>query len=383
MSLGKNQNSPAIRDVEVLDIAPAAVQIPVRKGAIGGIAISPDGRRLVVTNYGADSVSIIDTQACRVVETIPGVDEPFAIALASADRTYVTSVSTAYDSIQVVDCIAGVVVATHPVALSVSDLAVSADGKHVYIARNGARNADIAVLDTDSGQMRVIDIATSSGTATECVRVSPDGDRLYVGVNGPAGGQVVILDTGLATEESGGRSRWRRKNTQSRPKSRATNGPAVIGTIDIGQAVRDVAVSPNGALVYVASSGPDFAAIDVVDTGTDKITATRKITELTGLPTRLTLSGDGDRAYLVSDDSVTVLCTLTQDVVDSIDVGTQPSCVVESPDGNNLYIADHSGVITVAPVGAGVAGIEQAALEAKRPADLFMPDLLQYDAALV
>ncbi|BDB44629.1 hypothetical protein Mkiyose1665_41380 [Mycobacterium kiyosense] len=382
MSLGNNHNSRVSRDVEVLDGGPVAVQIPVHNGAISGIAISPDGRRLVVTNHGGDSVSIVDTRACRVAETIPGVDEPFAIALAAADRAYVSSVSPAYDAIQVVDCVAGVVVATHPVALSVSDLAVSADGKHVYIARNGARNADLAVLDTESGQLRVVDVATTAGTVTECVRVSPDGDRAYVGVNGPSGGQVVVVDTGLATEETGGRTRWRRTNTKPRPKVRV-NGPAVIGTIDIGLPVRDVAVSPNGALVYVASSGPDFVAIDVVDTSANKVTATRKIPELTGLLTRLTLSADGDRAYLVSDDSVTVLCTLTQDVVDSINVGTQPSCVVESRDGTNLYIADYSGVITVVPVGAGAAGIEQAALEANRSADLFVPDLLRYDAALV
>ena len=104
--------------------------------------------------------------------------------------------------------------------------------------------------------------------------------------------------------------------------------------------------------------------------------------------TRLTISGDGDRAYLVSHDNVTMLCTLTQDVIDSVNVATQPSCVVESPDGKYLYIADYSGAITIAPIAAGdESGFEQAALESKRSVDLFVPDLLQhdpqYDPALV
>ncbi len=158
----------------------------------------------------------------------------------------------------------------------------------------------------------------------------------------------------------------------------------MIGTIEIGLPVRDVAVSPHGGLVYVASSGPEAAVIDIVDMRTNKITGTRKVAEVSGLLTRLTLSGDGDRAYLVSGDSVTMLCTLTQDIIDSVDVASQPSCVVESPDGQYLYIADYAGAVTVAPVAVNAeACTEQAALESKRSVDLFVPDLLQYDAALV
>lgn len=394
------------RDVEILklqdlDATPVAVQIPVQKGPISGIAASLDGSRLMVTNYGGDSVSIIDTDACRVVDTIDDVAEPFAIALGNGDRAYVSTVSAAYDAIQVVDLATGTVVTAYPLALSVSDLAVSADGQRLYASRNGVRGADVVVLDATTDQIKLIDaidIATAAGTTAECVRVSPKGDRLYVGVNGPSGGQLIVVDTGTAAAESeSGRSRWGRKNTKSAATSRANAktksrskggrkgakpGLTVLGIIEIGLAVRDVAVSPNGSLVYVASSGPDFAAIDVVEARTHKITSTRKIAEVSGLLTRLTLSADGDRAYLVSDDSVTTLCTLTQDVIDSVDVANQPSCVVESRDGKHLYIADYSGAVTVAPLALG-AEIEPIALESKQSVDLFVPDLLQYDAALV
>jgi DNA-binding beta-propeller fold protein YncE len=391
------------RDVTILDSSEflttpdhqvAVVQIPVKKGPISGIATSHDGSRLMVTNYGGDSVSIVDVDDCRVVGTIAGVDEPFAIATGGAgtDRAYVSTVSASYDAIQVIDLATNSVVATHPVALSVSDLTASADGKYIYASRNGVRAADVAVLDTETERVEVVDIATAAGTTTECVRVSPDGGRLYVGVNGPAGGQLVVIDTGMTPEaESEGRSRWRHKSQKSPAKSRAkdvTPKLTVIETIEIGLAVRDVAISPTGALVYIASSGPEFAVVDVVDTRTNKITSTRKIAEANGLLTRLTVSGDGDRAYLVSHDNVTMLCTLTQDVIDSVNVATQPSCVVESRDGKYLYIADYSGTITVAPIAGGAeSGFEPAALESKRSVDLFVPDLLQhdrqYDPALV
>jgi hypothetical protein len=76
-----------------------------------------------------------------------------------------------------------------------------------------------------------------------------------------------------------------------------------------------------------------------------------------------------------------VLCTLTQDVIGTVMVD-QPSCAVESSDGNYLYIADYSGTVTMTPVASTMPAIEQAALESNRSVDWIMPELLQYEAAL-
>jgi YVTN family beta-propeller protein len=312
---------------------PVVAEIAVRNGPISGIAATPDGARLVVTNHGNDSVSVIDTDSCRVVETVDGLGEPFAVATGSADstRAYVSTVSPAYDSIAVVDLVTSAVVATHPLAFSVSDLAVSPDGRYLYAARNGVPGADVAVLDSTTGEVEPIDLPLRPGTTTECVRLSPDGARLYVATTSPAGGQLVVIGRSSA--------RWQR-----------------VGAVEIGLPIRDVALSPDGAQAYVASCGPDWGAvIDVVDTRTAEITGTYKIGELSGILTGLTLSRDGDRAYVVSDDSVTVLCTLTNDVVGTLGVANQPSCVLESPNGKYLYLADYSGRLTVAPVASIVA----------------------------
>ncbi|WP_082951838.1 YncE family protein [Mycobacterium sp. 852002-51057_SCH5723018] len=325
---------------------PIVAEIAVRNGPISGIAATPDGARLVVTNHGHDSVSVIDTDSCRVVETVEGLDEAFAVATGSADsaRAYVSIVSPAYDSVGVIDLVTNTVVATHPLAFSVSDLAVSPDGRYVYASRNEAGGADVAVLDTVTGLVEAIDLSTRPGTTTECVRVSPDGARLYVATTSPAGGRLVMLARSAA--------RWQ-----------------LIGTVEIGLPIRDVALSPDGALAYVASCGPDWGAvIDVVDTRTVKITGTYKIGELSGILTGLTLSRDGDRAYVVSDDSVTVLCTLTHDVVGTLGVANQPSCVLESPNAKYLYFADYSGRLTVAPVASIVALGTGASVRTPEPA---------------
>jgi YVTN family beta-propeller protein len=379
---------------------PALIQIHVNNGPISGIATSPDGTRLMVANYGSDSVSVIDTGSCRVVETIAEVNEPFAIATDGQDagRTYVSTVSTAYDSITVIDGSTNAVVASHPLALTVSDLVVGADGKHVYASRNDGRGADVVVLDTMTGEVEEIDLAElcdlALGATTECVRISPDGGRLYVGTNGPAGGRLVVLGMDERGDESDQASRtsWRRKKPKKSggpPENNERSGWRVVETLEIGLPIRDVALSPNGALgtfVYVASCCPELGAVvDVVDTRANEIAVTRKIGEISGNITGFTLSGDGGRAYLVGDDGVTVLCMLTLDVIGTVETGGQPSCVAESADGKHLYIADYSGAVTVAPMTAtawwdiGEAIESEPSVEA---ADWDEPELLRYEPVL-
>jgi DNA-binding beta-propeller fold protein YncE len=320
------------------------------------------------------------------VQTVPGLPEPFALAMGGQDNTraYVSTVSPAYDSVGVIDVPTNTVVATYPLALSVSDLAVSPDGNYLYASRNGAASADVVVLDTRTGRVEAIALPNRPGTTTECVRASSDGDRLYVATNGPAGGRLVMIDTRARSDDGG---------TGWRPRKRPTpwHGAGVIGTVEIGLPIRDVALSPNGAIAYVASCAPELGAVvDVVDTRTAKITCTREIAEIGGVLTGLTLSGDGDRAYLVSDDRVTVLCTLTHDVIGTSGVANQPSCVVESADAKYLYIADYSGTVTVAPVASIVAlGIEtsertseSSVHQSEAPAEWVVPGLPPYEPAL-
>jgi DNA-binding beta-propeller fold protein YncE len=320
-----------------IGIAPGftvTAEIAVQRGAISGIAASPDGTRLIVTHCGDDSFSLIDTASSAVAQTLVDIDEPFAIAASDTPqrRAYVSIVSTAYDSVLAFDMDANRVVAAHPVAHSVTDLAVSPDGRHVYASRTAVNGADVAILDTTTGKEDAIGIAATAGTTAECVRVSPDGHRLYVAANGPFAAELVVIDT------------------QSK---------RVLNTVEIGSPIRDIALSPDGATAYVGSCSPDFGAVlDVLETRTGAIANTYKIGEIAGYLTQLALSRDGRRAYLVGDSGVTVWSTATHDVIGSIVTGAQPSCATESPDGNRLYIADYSGAITVLTVASTTASAD-------------------------
>lgn len=125
----------------------------------------------------------------------------------------------------------------------------------------------------------------------------------------------------------------------------------VIGSVEIGSPIRDVAVSSSGDTVYVASCSPDFGAVlDVINTRSGMIAGTAKITGAGGFVTQLALSADGERAYLVNDHGVTVLSTVTLDVIGSLTIGGSPSCVVENAGGTRLCVADYAGVVTVVSI---------------------------------
>jgi DNA-binding beta-propeller fold protein YncE len=334
-----------------------AGEINAGRGAVSGMAISPDGDVLMTTHYGDNSVSLIDTASGEVALTVVDVEEPFAVAL-SGNRAYVSSVSAEHDSVLAFDTESDEIVAEYPLAFNVTDLAVSRNGRHLYAGRTDVEDAEVAILDTKTGKEESVRIAGTAGTTTGCVRVSPEGRRLYVAANGSSTAHLVMVDA-----------------VQKR----------VLNAVEITSPIRDIALSPDGATAYVGSAGPDFGTVlDIIDTRTSTITSTHKIGDAAGLLTQLTVSRDGERAYLVGNQSVTVLSTATQDVIGNIAVDGDPSCAIESSDGKRLYIADYAGTVTVLAIAvtAAPADVPTADDELTAPRPWAVPDLLLLEPTL-
>ena len=111
----------------------------------------------------------------------------------------------------------------------------------------------------------------------------------------------------------------------------ATN--IVVKTIPVGLQPRPLAVSPNGAWVYVANFGTNPSTVSVIDTASDTVVAT--ITAGTA-PTRMGFSLDSTVAYAINEGSnnINVIDTATQTVVGPpIATGAAPRGCGATPDG--------------------------------------------------
>jgi YVTN family beta-propeller protein len=290
-------------------------------GPISDMAVSPDGRCLVAAHYGADLVSIVDTATLSVTATVTGVAEPYAVVV--ADRAYVTTASTDDESVVAIDTTTGVAFAAKDIDACARALAVGPAGDVLYVARTGDDLPDIAAIDIESGATRVIAIPAAPGASIEALRVSADGTRLFAALTTVTGGTLLIIDT------------------RSRAVERAV---AVAGSIG------DIAATPNGRKVFATGWDAELGGVvNVVDVPAARVTDTIGVG---GMPTQLVIGHGGEFAYVVDRNEIVVLCTATNEVVDTIAAGGHLSCLAVGPDGC-LYAADYAGGISVLQVGAG------------------------------
>ncbi len=156
------------------------------------------------------------------------------------------------------------------------------------------------------GRTQTIDIAHGVGRTVDAVRVSPNGRFVYVGTSDADSGTLLVVDAA---------------------KGRVTR------EVPVASPIRDVALSRDGALVYVASFDTHWGgSVDIIDTAINEITAKVGIG---GAPMQMALSSDGRRLYIADYEHVAVLCTETNSVIDTLTVTAEPSCVAVSPDSTS------------------------------------------------
>jgi YVTN family beta-propeller protein len=293
--------------------------IDVQRGAIADLAVGTDGTTIVATHYGDDSVSVIDADALAAGTAIYVPGEPLLVTTAER-RAYVTVTDQSYDSIAVIDTETRRIISTHQVTGSATDVAVSPDGTRIFVGQVTRDGVGLAVINT-FGRMNTIDIADGAGRTVDAVRVSPNGRLVYVATSDADSGRLLVVDT-----------------LEGR----------VVREVPVASPIRDVALSRDGALAYVAGFDTHWGgSVDVIDTAINEITAKVGIG---GAPMQMALSSDGARLYIADYEHVAVLCTETNSVIDTLTVTAEPSCVAVSPDSNRLYIADHSGTVTALSV---------------------------------
>jgi DNA-binding beta-propeller fold protein YncE len=250
-------------------------------------------------------------------------------------------------------------------------IAISADGKFVYVT-GGADNA-VAVLsrNTSTGALSFascVQDTTSSGT---CTAVGPGGSGILAGAEGiatspdAASSQVYVAGQNNGTVATLNRNASTGALTFAACASNAAlNGCATdTGALDHP---RELAVALDGKSVYVASASSNAIAEFSRDTATGALTAVGKSATV-NLPVGITVSTDVKHVYVgnVNDNDVAIF---SRDATTSAltfagcvqNTGATTGCatstpglggtegVATSPDGANIYATGMSSNAVVA-----------------------------------
>jgi YVTN family beta-propeller protein len=192
-----------------------------------GLALSPDGRLLLVAVYGDDRVAVIDTATGREVGSMP-VAKPHTIAMRpDGQRAYVASQAPGHFALVVLDLAARKVLRELPQAKPPRDLEFAFDGRALYFTVAG-ENA-VQVLDPGTDQVVARIPTGASPHIASLFRGAPAGT---VVVQGP--GELSLFDPGTH---------------------------AVLRSVSVGRQPHWAAAGNGGRTVYVTGEGSDDVTI--------------------------------------------------------------------------------------------------------------------------
>ncbi len=322
---------------------------------------------LIKTPDASTVEDVVTVHASVVTATIPVGKFPHDPSLSPAgDYVYVANDE---GSVSVIDTATNTVVRTITVSGFLGDVAVSPDGSYAYVT-----SSSFDTLYRVNTQFNFIIGSTAlPGSIPGDVAFDPSGAYAYVvrGNNGAvavvktSNGTVVTTITGAA--QSGPTDiAVRADGKRIYVSNDFANVVSVIDTdpLDVGyntaiasialERPNGVAVSPDGTRLYVSRefSGAVIGnTVWVIDTATNSVIDTVVVG---AKPSALAVSPDGTRVYVANsggDDTVSVIDTATDTVIATIPVGSVPTGVAVSPDGSRVYVTnyfdDSVSVITV------------------------------------
>jgi DNA-binding beta-propeller fold protein YncE len=241
----------------------------------GPLAISPDGRRLLVANVQNDSVSLIDLASGKVTDQDlrpgvidpgrrgqPGGSFPRGVAWASDDKAYVTSerdreiIALKIEASRVVVA-ARLKTIGQPIALIVNRART-----RLYAALDNTDGVEVVDTRTDRPVERIATLAPAGvaeglsrlgGAGSNALALSPDGRGLLVTNGGENDLAVIHLDARAAGVSAArrGRASARSKVQDDDDDPRPADRSAVVGLIPTGWSPTGVAVRPDGRRIFV------------------------------------------------------------------------------------------------------------------------------------
>jgi len=286
---------------------------PWPHGSNGGIAVTPDGSRMYVSNHETSSVSVFDT----------------------ATNVPITEIG---------------------VGLNPIGLAITPDGTHVYVANQNSD--DVSVIATATNTV-VKTISVGSGANPIWATISPDGSRVYVSnqysytlsVIATASNSVIAtIPVGVFPFHSlftrGGRFLWVSAQGDNAIDVVDTNTNTVVNTIPAGPNPRGIAFSSDGAHAYVADFFSDTVA--VIDVASQTLSG---YITVGAAPWGLAITPRG-LVYVANfgTNTVSVIDSKTNQVIDTVNARTNPADVTVTTRAHPLVLGYK--FTPIAPAGA-------------------------------
>ena len=270
-----------------------------------------------VGNFKDNTVSVIDTGASKVVATVPVAAGPHGMALTQDGRILYVS-GDGSSSLDVIDTAIDQVVKTIHVGKSPNGVALTPDDRLLLVAVYGDNR--IAFIDTSTNKV----VAMTAVPKPHTIAISPDGMRAYVTVQEP--GHFGLAQIDLTTR-------------------------SVVGTLRLEKTPRDGEFGYDGKMFYFTQAG--VSSVQVLDPTSNKIVgqiSTGLSPHFVGYP-RLAAFGvvvvQGLNELLLFDPA-------TNKPVRSIAVGKQPHWATASADGKTAYVTDEgSNDVTVVDLAHG------------------------------
>ncbi len=294
-------NSPSLarRSITALAAAAALFVACAAHGAPFAYVPSPDNQ-----------LTIVDTATNRIAGSLPTGANPAGVAVSPAGhRVYVSNFNEG--TVTVVDALNLRVLSTIPVGAQPVGLQVSPDGRKVAIATFGPNGPgrSISIFDVASGQVSTLGV----GLGPSSVAYNASGSRLYVSnytdrsvsiIDAPNARNLLTVGVpanplGLVTNPSGSRVYVMHDNSNGAASQLSvidTSSNQVIATIPLAGNPQWLAANPAGTRLYAAIGST--GSVTVIDTATNRVLFDF-LTGALSFPTGVAVSSNGARIFVV------------------------------------------------------------------------------------
>jgi YVTN family beta-propeller protein len=288
-------------------------------GLLLALPLAASTVRIIQTNSAGDDVSIIDPGTNKVVGTITGIEVNHGAAAAPDGSRYYIS-NEGRSTLDVADAKTYKVIRSIPLTGHPNNIAISKDGKRVYVS--------IAVA---PGAVDVIDTAAMEKVKTIPVKgsvhntyVTPDGKFVVSG--SIQSKTITVID-------------------------QKTETPVWTLTLDQGIRPMTFATNPDGSTKWIFAQLSGFNGFAVVDFATQKELTRVKLPELPAGKKPYLVGGSESHGMAVTSDGKTIVVNsrLNSSVymyslpelklLGSVEVGKSPDWVTLTPDGKMAYVA--------------------------------------------